>query len=188
MIKPNPKTKPRAKSVVKTKSTPVQATDVFPYGIVKDGEHGGRFRYRNFLYDSLADAESEAKRYSFTYSESIMVPRGALVAFGGDRYPGDRVQYMHPKDNPYRQPKDIKKKILPVRTPAELADAQMICPHCQTKGFVTTSMVSNKVGVSGGKLTAALLTGGLSLLAVGLSRTQTCTQARCRKCNAVWHF
>jgi hypothetical protein len=41
----------------------------------------------------------------------------------------------------------------------------MICPHCQCKGSVRVKRVQEKAGVSGGKATAALLTGGLSLLA-----------------------
>jgi len=46
---------------------------------------------------------------------------------------------------------------------------QMICPHCQTKGSVRTKPVTKKTGISGGKATAALLTGGVSMLATGLS-------------------
>src|SRR5271166_2660171 len=42
---------------------------------------------------------------------------------------------------------------------------QMICPHCQTKGSVRTKPVTKKTGISGGKATAALLTGGMSMLA-----------------------
>jgi hypothetical protein len=67
-------------------------------------------------------------------------------------------------------------------------DAQKICPHCQTKGTVTTRHVQVKKGVSGGKLTAAFLTLGLSLFAVGLSRRESPTEARCSKCGSVWHF
>lgn len=70
----------------------------------------------------------------------------------------------------------------------ERFNPHMICPHCQTKGFVKTKNIKQKAGVSGGKATAAILTGGLSLLAVGLSRKQECTEAKCTICNAVWHF
>ncbi|MDP1614890.1 MAG: hypothetical protein Q8L68_03755 [Methylococcales bacterium] len=64
----------------------------------------------------------------------------------------------------------------------------MICPHCKTKGQVLTEPVNLKKGVSGGKAVAGLLTGGLSLLAVGLSRTENSTKATCGKCKNVWHF
>ena len=64
----------------------------------------------------------------------------------------------------------------------------MVCPHCQTKGSVTVKRVRIKGGVSGGKATGALLTGGLSLLATGLSRKQDVTEASCSNCGAVWHF
>src|SRR5690348_14328204 len=43
--------------------------------------------------------------------------------------------------------------------------AAMICPQCQVRGKVFTTKVSVKKGISGGKATGALLTGGLSLLA-----------------------
>ena len=41
-------------------------------------------------------------------------------------------------------------------------------------------------GVSGGKATAALLTGGFSLLAVCLSMKETQTQVHCDNCNNTW--
>src|SRR5262245_62922855 len=57
-------------------------------------------------------------------------------------------------------------------SPAERAhgprNAQMICPHCQAKGTVHTQPVRCKKGISGGKATAAILTGGVSILATGL--------------------
>lgn len=64
----------------------------------------------------------------------------------------------------------------------------MVCPHCQTRGAVQTQTVKLKQGISGGKATGAVLTGGLSLLATGLSRKQKATQARCRNCGATWVF
>lgn len=62
----------------------------------------------------------------------------------------------------------------------------MICPHCQTKGQVHTMEVTRKKGISGGKATAALLTGGLSLIGTGLSKKQKITQAHCDNCNMTW--
>lgn len=64
----------------------------------------------------------------------------------------------------------------------------LVCPHCQQKGSVHTKKVTQKTGVSGGKATAAVLTGGASLLAVGLSRKQGLTEAHCTNCNSTWHF
>lgn len=64
----------------------------------------------------------------------------------------------------------------------------VVCPHCQQKGPVHTKKVTHKAGVSGGKATAAVLTGGVSLLAVGLSRKQDLTEAHCTNCNSTWHF
>ena len=63
-----------------------------------------------------------------------------------------------------------------------------ICPHCQTKGFVRTIPVKRKKGVSGAKVTGALLTMGISILATGLSRKEGLTQAHCGNCNSTWDF
>lgn len=68
------------------------------------------------------------------------------------------------------------------------ANSAMICPHCQKKGFVSAVPTRRKVGVSGGKATAALLTGGLSLFATGLSRKESVTEAHCSHCGAHWVY
>jgi predicted negative regulator of RcsB-dependent stress response len=64
----------------------------------------------------------------------------------------------------------------------------LICPHCQTKGLVRAKAVDEKKGISGGKATGALLTGGLSVLATGLSRKEHLTQAHCDNCGSTWTF
>lgn len=64
----------------------------------------------------------------------------------------------------------------------------MICPHCQTKGSVSAVPIRRKVGISGGKATAAILTGGLSVVATGLSRKESGTQAHCFHCGARWIY
>ena len=67
-------------------------------------------------------------------------------------------------------------------------DSKIVCPHCHEKGSVHTERVKLKRGISGGKVTAALLTGGLSMLGAGLSRKEDVTEARCSNCGSVWHF
>jgi len=62
----------------------------------------------------------------------------------------------------------------------------MICPHCQTKGTVRTEWITQKKGISGGKATSAILTGGLSLLATGLSRKEDHIEAHCNNCGMTW--
>lgn len=64
----------------------------------------------------------------------------------------------------------------------------LICPHCQTKGQVRTLSIKEKKGVSGGKATGALLTGGISLLATGLSRKENATRGSCGSCRSTWTF
>jgi hypothetical protein len=72
--------------------------------------------------------------------------------------------------------------------PKNLPNPDMICPHCKTKGQINTKKVDLTKGISGGKAVAGLVTGGLSILAVGISRKETQTEARCGKCGNVWHF
>ena len=64
--------------------------------------------------------------------------------------------------------------------------AQILCPHCQVRGRVVTKRVKVKHGISGGKATGALLTGGKSLWMTGLSRKETATQATCGNCHVTW--
>lgn len=63
----------------------------------------------------------------------------------------------------------------------------LVCPHCQTAGQVTSRAVTVKKGISGGKATGALLTGGLSLGLTGLSRKEGVTERHCGKCRSTWH-
>jgi hypothetical protein len=53
---------------------------------------------------------------------------------------------------------------------------------------VHAKTVKAKKGISGGKAAGAILTGGLSLLATGLSRKESMTQAHCDACGSTWHF
>jgi len=68
------------------------------------------------------------------------------------------------------------------------ANDKLVCPHCSEKGGVHTKPVKVKAGISGGKAVAGLMTGGISLLATGLSRKQSLTEAWCWNCKSKWHF
>jgi N-acetylglucosamine-6-sulfatase len=65
------------------------------------------------------------------------------------------------------------------RTPLVRNTASIICPHCQTRGRVSTRSVNQKGGVSGGKAIGAILTAGVSLFATGLSRKERVTEMHC---------
>jgi hypothetical protein len=52
---------------------------------------------------------------------------------------------------------------------------------------VSSRQVKVKKGVSGGKMTGAILTGGISMLGTGLSRKEKVTEMRCGSCKTVWH-
>lgn len=65
---------------------------------------------------------------------------------------------------------------------------QIVCPHCQTRGTVTTKSIQVKTGISGAKATGAVLTGGLSVLATGLSKKQAMTEAHCSSCGQTYRY
>jgi hypothetical protein len=65
---------------------------------------------------------------------------------------------------------------------------KIVCPQCHERGCVTTAKVVEKAGIHGGKATAALLTGGVSMLATGLSNELGKTQATCSNCGSTWRF
>ena len=67
-------------------------------------------------------------------------------------------------------------------------DTRLCCPHCRKYGFVRTEKTTVKRGISGGKTTAALLTGGLSMLYTGLSQEDTMTRVTCSNCGSTWLF
>jgi hypothetical protein len=67
-------------------------------------------------------------------------------------------------------------------------NAALVCPHCQSQGTVHTKPVDQKKGIHGGKATAGILTGGVSLLATGLSRKERLTEAHCTHCGSTWRF
>ena len=69
-----------------------------------------------------------------------------------------------------------------------MLSGEIVCPHCHKVGCVATRRAKAKKGISGAKATGALLTGGLSLLATGLSRKQWVTEAKCKSCHSTWEF
>jgi DNA-directed RNA polymerase subunit RPC12/RpoP len=72
---------------------------------------------------------------------------------------------------------------------AEARDADdrgIVCPYCGTSGSVTTRDIKVEHVVSGGKTSGAVLTGGISLPAVGLSRRQKGRQHTCGSCGLRW--
>lgn len=63
---------------------------------------------------------------------------------------------------------------------------QIVCPHCQRRGNVTVKRTNRKRGISGGKATGALLTGGASMLLTGLARKENVTEMKCSNCGIRW--
>jgi hypothetical protein len=64
---------------------------------------------------------------------------------------------------------------------------QLICPHCQKKGFTHAQSVKRKEVISGGKATA-LPKNALAIFKTGLSYEEGFTQAHCTKCNSTWNL
>jgi hypothetical protein len=69
-----------------------------------------------------------------------------------------------------------------------IQDEKLVCPHCQVVGQVTTKNVDVKKGIDAAKAVAALITGGLSILATGLSQHDSATEATCSNCGSTWRF
>lgn len=67
-------------------------------------------------------------------------------------------------------------------------DANIVCPHCLERGYTRTKRVRARRGVSGGKLVAAMLTCGFSILLCGLTRVEKKTSARCKHCGQEWTY
>lgn len=66
------------------------------------------------------------------------------------------------------------------------AQAQIVCPHCLHRGRVRATPTKRKRGISGGKATGALLTGGASMFVTGLSRKEHITEMHCSNCSVKW--
>lgn len=66
------------------------------------------------------------------------------------------------------------------------ATARIVCKFCQQAGHVSVRATRRKKGVSGGKATGAILTGGASMLLTGLSRKESARELSCRNCGMVW--
>lgn len=66
------------------------------------------------------------------------------------------------------------------------AQARIVCHFCHQPGGVTAQVMQKKAGISGGKATGAILTGGFSLVATGLSRKATVTRLTCSNCQMHW--
>jgi hypothetical protein len=73
-----------------------------------------------------------------------------------------------------------------VANPSAFRAHRLNCPHCQGIGTVTVATVTKKKGVSTGKATAALLTGGISLIGTGLAKKGEVSQLTCGACGISW--
>ena len=63
----------------------------------------------------------------------------------------------------------------------------IVCPFCTAQGYCRTKTIDVKQGISGAKATGAILTGGVSLFATGLSRKPVKqTQITCCYCTTAW--
>ena len=80
----------------------------------------------------------------------------------------------------------LRPPVLSKRKQGYVPKTSVVCVHCQSAGYVQVKQTKVKDGVSGGKLTAALLTGGITMLATGLSQTKKRTAMFCGKCSMEW--
>ena len=105
--------------------------------------------------------------------------------------PEQQATYHREKDRAVRE-LEAKHKEAAANSPRVLEihhgplNPAMVCPHCQQRGRVHTKQVDRKRGISGTKATAAVLTGGASILATGLSQKDKATEAYCGNCKNTW--
>ena len=101
----------------------------------------------------------------------------------------NKLNAMSPQEREkYRAAKKARRANILLTLTRGPRNTSMVCPHCNEKGKIRTKTVRRKKGISGGKATAALLTGGLSMFATGLSRKAKQTEAHCSNCNNTWDF
>lgn len=112
-------------------------------------------------------------------TEPVALPSCAVASCDEPRSPGGQFCVRHGKGGTLAN--------IPAG-PRPVTVAQTIrCPHCEVRGQVTTRLVKQKKGVSGGKATGAILTAGLSLFLTGLSRKEQVTELHCGSCGVTWH-
>lgn len=74
--------------------------------------------------------------------------------------------------------------------PAAQQEAQqrlVVCRSCGTQGHCTAKRVQRKNGIDGTKASAAILTGGTSILFTGPSERHASTRVHCRACNSTYY-
>jgi hypothetical protein len=89
-----------------------------------------------------------------------------------------KLSYLNPEE---RKEFDRSRLLGPIRP-------QIVCAHCHVQGRVRTKGIQKDAGISGKKATAAALTGGISVLATGLSRKELLTRAHCDNCGSTWTY
>jgi hypothetical protein len=62
----------------------------------------------------------------------------------------------------------------------------VVCPHCHSAGQVYAKRIYRQGEFSNAKAVAAVLTAGVSLLALGLNRHESHTKAYCARCEKTW--
>ena len=66
-------------------------------------------------------------------------------------------------------------------------DAHLICPHCQTKGTVTTALIESEGGLAGRNIDGIYFPVA-TMLETGQPASTILTQAHCGTCQSVWKF
>jgi len=102
--------------------------------------------------------------------------------------PKDSTPDLSPRNDELRLLRENNKKLKSDTIRHGALEPNMICPHCQVKGTVHKKSVLKKTGISGAKAAGGFLTGGVSLLLTGLSRSENYTQAHCTNCSSTWYF
>ncbi|NUN08823.1 MAG: hypothetical protein HUU54_06575 [Ignavibacteriaceae bacterium] len=93
---------------------------------------------------------------------------------------------LSPEERAKRLEEELSKSLNAANNINGRLTPQLVCPHCGIKGNVRVKEIRKKTGISGAKATGAILTGGVSLLATGLSKKEDFTQMHCDNCWTKW--
>lgn len=74
----------------------------------------------------------------------------------------------------------------PVAPPAHHPQAAIVCRFCHERGGVGVDVRTQRAGIDATKAGAAMLTGGASVLAVGLTGERKVHRLTCATCQMTW--
>ena len=177
-----------------------------PDDLTYEGQIEGEWVINKVLLRTQGDIESAFRALDFAIDSRCDWPHGVVALLGakwdpigawnasvdyapqvlGGKWPSPDPEMSSHISKPKKvaRPNSIGTRIV---NAAQASQPKGInCQQCGSVGTVTANEMKKKSGISGGKATAAVLTGGFSILATGLSRKDKVTQMHCSACGVTW--